>query len=170
VKSFAVHGLLALLCVAVFSAGAGDDNQHPAAEAAQSKIRIGLINLDVTGGDAALATKANDAMAQALGDIGFYKVYTQPDLEKAFESIKQKFPARCRDPRCVAAIGSALGLDRMMYGNLDKSNNRFGISLILLEVQSTQVTQRVNMETPPGVALADVVKAAVSRLHGLSSG
>jgi hypothetical protein len=159
-----------VLSLAVVSAGAGEDKQHPAAEAAQSKIRIGLINLDVTGGDAALPAKANDAMAQALSDIGFYKVYAQPDLEKAFESIKQKFPARCRDPRCVAAIGSALGLDRMVYGNLDKSNNGFGISLILLDVQSTQVSQRVNMETPPGVALSDVVKEAVSKLHGLSSG
>jgi hypothetical protein len=170
VKSFAISGLVVWMCVAALGVSAKDESTNPAPDATQSKIRVGVINLDVTGADAATAAKANETVAQTLGDIGFYKVYPQADLETAFASIKQKFPSHCRDPRCVAAIGSALGLDRMVYGELDKNGSRIGISLVLLDVQSTQVSQHVSMEAEAGATLAGVVRAATYKLHGLSAG
>jgi hypothetical protein len=136
----------------------------------QSKIRIGVLNLDMIGMDAATSTQANDQIVQVLTDLGFYKVYKQTDLEHAFESIKQRLPSHCRDPRCVAAIGSALGLDRMLYGSLDKNHDRYGITLSLLDVQSMQISQRVTMETEGAAALSDLVKTAVYKVHGLSDG
>jgi hypothetical protein len=155
------------MAVAMYCLGFCDSN---AAGDGQSKIRIGVLNLETAGMNATEATQAQDQVVQALGDLGFYKVYKQADLEHAFESIKQKLPAHCRDPRCVAAIGSALGLDRMMYGELDRNRDRFGINLSLLDVQTMQVSQHVTMETEGSAALGDLIKAAVNRLHGLSDG
>jgi len=136
----------------------------------QSKIRIGVFNLEMIGMDATGAAQAQDQIGQVLTDLGFYKVYKQTDLEHAFESIKQRFPAHCRDPRCVAATGSALGLDRMLYGQLDRNHDRYGITLSLLDVQSMQVSQHVTMETEGAAAVGDLVKAAIYRVHGLSDG
>jgi hypothetical protein len=154
--------LMVMLCCLGFSESNPGDGQ--------SKIRIGVLSLDVTGMDAAGAAQAQDQIVGVLTDLGFYKVYKQTDLEHAFESIKQRFPAHCRDPRCVAAIGSALGLDRMVYGSLDKNRDRYGIALSLLDVQTMQISQHVTMETEGSAAVADLVKAAVYKVHGLSDG
>jgi hypothetical protein len=120
--------------------------------------------------NAADASQVQEMIAQTLIDLGFYKVYKQSDLEHAFESIKQRLPAHCRDPRCVAAVGSSLGLDRMLYGGLDKNSNRYGITLSLLDVQTMQVSQHVTLETDGTVGGGDLIKAAINKLHGLSDG
>jgi hypothetical protein len=170
VKSSFVQFFIIGVCVAALGVSGKDETKGQTPDGQQSKVRIGVIGLDVTGGDAAFADKINDDVLQALNDIGFYKVYGQRDIETAFAGIKQKFPSRCRDPRCVVAIGSALGFDRMLYGRLDKNNTRYGTMLVLLDVQTTQVSQRVTMETEPGAAPTDLVKAAILKLHGLSLG
>lgn len=136
----------------------------------QSKIRIGVLNLDVIGIDAAQAAQAQDSVVQYLSDLGFYKVYAQADIERAFASIKQRIPAHCRDPRCVAAIGSALGLDRMLYGCLDKNGGRYGITLSILDVQTMAVSKHVTLETESGAPVSDLVRVAVTKLHGLDNG
>jgi len=78
--------------------------------AAQSKIRIGVLNLMVTGADENFASAINGDVVQIVSDMGFYKVYGQIDLENSYKQIKQKFPSHCTDPRCVVEIGSSLGL------------------------------------------------------------
>jgi hypothetical protein len=164
VKSIGTKSLI--MAVALYCLGFCESNPAEG----QSKIRIGMLSLDVAGMDAAGAAQAQDQIVGVLTDLGFYKVYKQSDLEHAFESIKQRFPAHCRDPRCVAAIGSALGLDRMVYGSLDKNRDRYGITLSLLDVQTMQISQHVTMETEGAGAVADLVKAAVYKVHGLSDG
>ncbi len=136
----------------------------------QSKIRIGVLNLETIGVDANTSAGTQEQIAAVLNGMGFYKVYSQADLEKAFAGIKQSFPRHCKDPRCVAAIGSALGLDRMLYGTLDKNNDKYGITLSLLDVQSTQVSQHVTLESDGAATANDLVKVAVYKVHGLSDG
>jgi hypothetical protein len=140
-----------------------------AQETAQTKIRIGLLKLDVTGADENFASSINTDMIQIVSDMGFYKVYGQSDLEKSYTQIKQKFPAHCCDPRCVMEIGSSLGLDRMIYGSIDKNGAAFGIRLFLLDIPSKQTVERVELEGEPGVSAPDLLKVAVARLHGLQT-
>jgi hypothetical protein len=164
VKSIGIKSLV--LVIMMFCLGFCETNPGDG----QSKIRVGVLSLDIAGMDAAAAAQAQAQTDQVLTDLGFYKVYRQADLERAFESIKQRFPAHCRDPRCVAAIGSSLGLDRMVYGALDKNRDRYGITLSLLDVQSLQISQHVTMETEGAAAVNDLIKTAVYKLHGLSDG
>jgi hypothetical protein len=164
VKSIGTKFLI--IAVAAYCFAYGDSN----AGDGQSKIRIGVLNLETSEMNATDATGAQDQITQVLTDLGFYKVYKQADLEHAFESIKQRFPGHCRDPRCVAAIGSSLGLDRMLYGELDRNRDRYGITLSLLDVQTLQVSQHVTLEAEGAATLGDLVKAAINKLHGLSDG
>lgn len=138
-------------------------------EAAQSKIRIGVLKLAVMGADENFASTVNGDMVQIVSDMGFYKVYSQNDLENSYAQIKQKFPTHCMDPRCVIEIGSSLGLDRMIYGSIDKNSSTFGVRLFLIDVPSKQAVEHVNIEGEPGVNASDLLKVAVTRLHGLQS-
>jgi hypothetical protein len=170
VKSSAVHVLAAGVFI-MGGLGFSMDNapqKDAAAEQVKSVVRIGAMNLDMTGMDAASMATANDALSQALSELGFYKVYGQTELAQGFEGIKQRLPAHCRDPRCIAGIGSALGLDKMVYGQLDRNASTYGISLVLLDVQKRLVDTRVTFEGEPGTAPADLIKAAVTQLHGLT--
>ena len=140
-----------------------------AQDTAQSKIRIGALNLAITGADENFASTINADMVQIVSDMGFYKVYSQADLEKAFASIKQKFPAHCDDPRCVIEIGSSLGLDRMLYGSFDKNSATFGVRLFLADVPSGQIVGQVNLEGEPGAGANDLLKVAVAKLHNIQT-
>lgn len=141
----------------------------PAQDTAHSKIRIGVLHLESTGMDESAVAAINADLEKILSDMGFYKVYPQKDLEVAVGQTKQKFPAHCRDPRCVTEIGSMLGLDRMIFGSIDKKNNAFGIRMTLLDIPSKQIVEKVAMQGEAGVGATDLLKAVVTRLHGLET-
>ena len=140
-----------------------------AQDTTHSKIRIGVLNLESSGMDENESMKINTALVQTLQDLGFYKVYQQKDLVAALGQAKQRFPNHCRDPRCVTDIGSCLGLDRMLFGSIDKNRSTLGISMTLLDVPSKQIVEKVSMEADATTPVSDLLKISVSRLHGLET-
>jgi hypothetical protein len=108
-------------------------------------------------------------MTQIVSDMGIYKVYGQSDLENSYAQIKEKFPSHCTDPRCVIEIGSSLGLDRMIYGSIDKNSTTFGVRLFLIDIPSGQTVEHVNIEGEPGVSASDLLRFAVTKLQGLQA-
>jgi len=148
---------------------AQNEEKGQSAEAIGTKIRLGLMDLDAFGIDKNAQVKVNEELYKALDEIGFYKIYVQKDLEKAFSGIKQRFPSVCRDPRCVLSVGASLGLDRMVFGNIDKNNNKYGIVLTLLDVQRKQTLEKINIESEPGTPVEDLVKEAVNKLHKIET-
>ncbi|MBD3344110.1 MAG: hypothetical protein GF401_03505 [Chitinivibrionales bacterium] len=157
------HKLGAMLFLCVLCSLFAEEREQSREE---SKIRIGVLDLDITGGDAQFAQKVQDNVVVLLEEIGFYKIYTQQNIEDAFEQIKEKFPRRCRDPRCVREVGKSIGLERMLYGSLDKNEKTFGLKLALLDVESKQTIEAVSLESEPGVDVDDLLRVAVSKLHG----
>ncbi len=135
-------------------------------EMAGLKTRIGILNPEVSGGGEKLVTEAVTHLTKYISEVGGYDIYTQDGMEKAFEEIKQRFPKYCREPRCVSAVGSALQLDRMLYGSIDKGEKTCGVRFTLVDVQSKQIIEKVSIEGAAGVGLEEVLSVAVSRLHG----
>lgn len=130
------------------------------------KVRIGVLDLQVIGGDETFAATASEQLANALTGMGSYNVFTQRVLEDAFQKVKLSFPQRCREPRCVIDIGSATGMDRMLYGRLDKNDNSYGVQLNLIDVQTRQMIGSLSLKSDPGVAPDALLKAAMAKLHG----
>lgn len=130
------------------------------------KTRIGIFNPEVSGGGERVAAEAQKSLKKSISAIGGYDIYMQEGMENAFKENKMRFPRYCREPRCVAAVGKALQLDRMLYGSIDKTEKTYGVYFTLVDVESKQVIEKVSIEGDPGIGLADVIKVAVSRLHG----
>ena len=130
------------------------------------KTRIGILNPAVEGGGEKLASEVLRNLKESVSAIGGYDIYMEEGMHKAFDENKMRFPKYCREPRCVAAVGSTLQLDRMIYGSIDKAEKTFGINLTLVDVASKQVIEKVSIESDPGIGLADAIRVAVSRLHG----
>jgi hypothetical protein len=140
-----------------------------AQDTTRDKIRIGVLRLEITGMSAEASSAINDSLCNMLSSLGFYKVYQHKDMEKALAQIKQEIPEHCRDPRCVTEIGSCLGLDRMIFGRLDKNKTAYGVNLTLLDVKSRMVVEKVSIQGAEGIAAEGLLKTAVSRLHGLET-
>lgn len=130
------------------------------------QTRIGILNLDVWGGDEAAGSEAVDMLVGHLTEVGAYDVFTQGQMESAFEKLGERMPKYCREPRCACAIGSALQMDRMLYGSLDKNEKTYGVRLTLVDVVSRQIIEHAELEGDPGAGLVDVLKVAVMQLHG----
>lgn len=154
-------GALALILIGSIAVGA----QNPALE---SRVRIGLLDVAASGGGAEFSAQASGLLAELLDEIGFYEVKRQGDIEKSFVSIKKDFPQFCTDPHCVLSVGASAGLDRMMYGSIDKGQKNFGVQLVLCDVPSKQIIQQIAIASEPGTALKDFLRAAVAKLHGQS--
>jgi len=132
----------------------------------ETKIKIGVLDLEVNGGTKKLGQEANLAMANAVKEVGFYEIQTQPQIESAFRKIGKEWPKYCNDPRCVLAVGASAQLDRIIYGVLDKNGKTYGVSLKLLDVMRKETIESVELASEAGVSLEEFLGAAVDRLHG----
>lgn len=140
---------------------------HTAAFGSDSgKVSIGILYPESYGDSHKLKEQAYQEMTKCVEDVGFYVVCPQNILEQQFKKINVEFPEHCRDPRCVIDIGSATGMDRMLYGSIDFDDNRFGVRLTLIDVVMKQKIEAVSIEGAPGVSLSEIIKTAVARLHG----
>lgn len=137
-----------------------------AEEAQGLKTRIGIFNPKVSGGGKKFAKEIIENLKKSLSEMGGYDIYTQDAMEEAFANIERRFPKYCREPRCVSAVGSAMELDRMLYGSVEKGEKTYGVRFTLVDVASKQIIEKVNIESNPGVGLADMIRVTVSKLHG----
>jgi hypothetical protein len=130
------------------------------------KLRLGILNPDIQGGKEGFSAEVQSALYDALTSLNSYTILTQQDMESSYGKIGQRLPRRCSEPRCAAEIGSTLQLDRLIYGSVDRNEKTYGIKLVLLDVDSREIVESVELEGEAGLELRDVAKAAILKLHG----
>ena len=112
----------------------------------RGKVSIGILYPESYGDSHKLNQQAYQELTKCVEDVGFYVIYQQNVLEQQLKKINVEFPEHCRDPRCVIDIGSAAGMDRMLYGSIDFDDNRFGVQLTLIDVVMKQKIEAVSIE------------------------
>ncbi|MBN1577824.1 MAG: hypothetical protein JW913_14785 [Chitinispirillaceae bacterium] len=157
-----MKALLVVLCIVSAGTAAAKDPDT----GAESRINIGILNFEQFDRAAEIAGKAQYDLVALVNDIGFYRCYDQAALEKGLSKSGKKMPLHCRDPRCVLDIGKTTGMDRMLFGSIEWRNSRCGVRMTLIDVSTRTTVETVNIQGAPGVAPADVLKAAVEKLHG----
>lgn len=137
-----------------------------AQEVEEHKTRIGIIDIDIAGGGEVFAATVHKEIHTSLGKMGAYDIHDQKGMTEALSNLEEEFPRYCREPRCACAVGSALQMERMLFGILDKGEKTFGLRFTMVDVVSRQVIEKVAIESEPGVTLAQIVDAAIQKLHG----
>jgi len=137
-----------------------------ASKSVKTKTYIGILNPEISGGDARFMEEVAGALKKNISEMGMYDIYTQQAMEKAFTDKKMRFPGYCREPECVSALGSVLHIDRMLYGSVDKGEKTYGVKLTLVDVPSRKIIETVSIEGEPGVTLNDIIRVTVNKLHG----
>ncbi|MCL2181849.1 MAG: UPF0164 family protein [Chitinispirillia bacterium] len=146
---------------------AKEEEPAAVAESAGSgpKTVLGVLLLESATGPAELAVGMTKTLIENLNAMGRYEMYYPDDISSALERNGERTPAGCRDPRCVNDIGKAIGALRMIYGSIDKNDERYGVRLEMMNVKSGGI-ETVSVEGAPGVPAKDVLAAALARVHG----
>jgi hypothetical protein len=130
------------------------------------KTQIGILPLDMTYGSTAERHEVLALLQKELTAVGGYEIHTAEAMKATFSKIRQRFPRHCADPGCAAAVGSALQMERMLYGGVDRNGEQFAITLTMVDVPSRQIIEKVALEGTEKLELDALVGLAIRRLHG----
>ena len=149
----------------------GDQAARPHFSLSQGReVSLAIFDVEPSGIDLEIADNLTQILAVELKGIEGTSVISRADIASmlALEAQKEQFD--CADAACFAEIGGALGVDKLVVGNVGLIGQRYVISLRLIDVQKVIVDNRVS-ESFVGQAdqLVAAVRAAGRALLGVES-
>jgi TolB-like protein len=127
-----------LLLPALVAAG------EPAAdEPAEEPTKVAVLALKATGLDEHVATNLTELFTSEAGEVPGLTVISQSEIKDILGFEQQKQMLGCDDESCLAEIGDALGVDRMVTGTVGKVGETFVINIKLIDSAKAQAIDRV---------------------------
>jgi hypothetical protein len=105
-----------------------------------------------------------------IAEIGLYKVIAGRDIQSMLGFERQKDVLGCTDAACLAEIGGALGVDRIVASQVGMVGSTYVVNIKLINIRQADTEGRV-YETVRGEvdALISIVKKSVQKLLGPGS-
>jgi hypothetical protein len=132
------------------------------------EISFAVFDLKATGVGPEVVQNLTQILSVEIKRIDGTKVVSRDDLMAlvAFDKEKQKFG--CDDASCLAEIGGALGVQKLLVGSVGKLAETFVINLVLMDVRKNTADNRVT-ETFKGEddQLIRATRRAVRELLGV---
>ena len=143
--------LAATLCALGLSASAAPVNAK--------RPRLAVLAIKAEGVEPSIASTVDETLTADLAKSKKYEVIGRSEIEAiaGFQSDRMKLG--CGDNSCLAEIGDALEVDRLVFGSLGKAGNTFVLNTKLLEIDGAHVIAR-DTEV---VGSADALLSAVAR-------
>jgi len=136
----------------------------PVAQAAPV-LKVGVFDLALSGLDPSLKQTALDTVAAAAAEHAGFSVVTRRDLDALLGAEKIKDTLGCTEATCLAEIGAAAGVDRIIAGSVSALGAGLVISLQFINAKYASVENRVTQQWDgPLSGFVDVVGAAVDQL------
>ncbi len=133
---------------------------------AKPKLAVLPVQLD-TSARGAVPDIFDDYVLAAVHERGRYAAIGQDDVNAVLSFEKQKEALGCDELSCFADIGGALGVDKLMVVKVAKVEQRWLVSLKLIDIRSTTVEARTtDAVTGSPAALVESVPAMVNKLFG----
>ncbi|HUB07620.1 MAG TPA: hypothetical protein VMB50_11490 [Myxococcales bacterium] len=133
---------------------------NPSARAAEKRLRLAVLALKAEGVESTLADTVDETLTADLGRAGKYEVIGRSEIEAMAGFQSERLKLGCTgDTACLAEIGGALGVDRLVFGSLGRAGSLYVLNTKLLEISKAKVIAR-DTET---VSSADGLIAAASR-------
>ncbi len=108
--------------------------------------KIGIFAINVVGLDPGIEETAIDALATVVGGTQGLSVVTRTELNAMLGAEQLKEVLGCDDVSCMAEIGLAAGVDRVVAGSVSRVEKRLLVSLQLVNVRYANVENRVTLE------------------------
>ncbi len=138
----------------------------PAAHALK-KPRLAVLAIKAEGVEPTIASTVDETLTADLAKSGKYEVIGRSEIEAmaGFQSEKLKLGCTGSDS-CLAEIGGALGVDRLVFGSLGKAGSTYVLNTKLLEIHGAHVIARDTEVVTDVDALISAVARAAQILQG----
>ncbi len=138
--------------------------------AAGGENAVAVLDIQGTGIQADLLPTLTEILTAELAALGKYKVIAGRDVQSMLGFEKQKDVLGCTDAACLAEIGGALGVDRIVASHIGMVGSTYVVNIKLINIRMADTEGRV-YETVRGEvdALIDTVRKSVQKLFGAGS-
>jgi hypothetical protein len=124
-----------------------------------SPAKIALLPISPGAGvDEKTAESISGAAAAEIHKVPGISLVTQQDMAALLGFDKQRALLGCQEESCLAEVGGALGVDRLVIGNLSKLAESWLVSLKLMDVKKARLLTRADRRLRNGT-LDDVLDA-----------
>jgi hypothetical protein len=131
---------------------------------------VAVLDIQGTGLDPNLLPTLTEVLTVEINDLGMYKVVAGRDVQAMLGFEKQKDMLGCTDAACLAEIGGALGVDRIVVSQITKVGSTYVVNIKIINIRTADAEGRV-YETVKGEvdALIETIKKSVVKLLGSGS-
>ncbi|NLD93103.1 MAG: hypothetical protein GX639_10605 [Fibrobacter sp.] len=152
-----------LVCIIAFSAVFAQDST-------ESKISLGVLKLETAGMSVKSSLALSASLRNALLSTNLYKVYNHTKIQALLTQTKQELSLECFSPECVMELGERLGLDKIIFGCVDKNREYHEIILTMVDIKSKRVEKSSNIKKSVASITTDsLLRLTVMRMHNMDT-
>lgn len=136
---------------------------------AEEKSKVAVLDIQAAGVEADLVPTLTEILTVEVDRLGKYKVIAGRDIQSMLGFEKQKDIIGCTDASCLAEIGGALGVDRIIASHIGKVGSTYVVNIKLINIRMADTENRV-YETVRGEvdALIETIRRSAHKLLGAS--
>ena len=132
---------------------------------AAAAVKIAVLTLSATGVDPNLAQNLSEVLLTEVSNLGRYQVIGSSDIKEMVGFEAQRQLATCDEGSCLAELGGALGVDRVLSGNIGKVEDVYLLNLKVIDMKKAQVVARTSGQVQGGAAkLLEHLREQVAKL------
>lgn len=134
------------------------------------KAGVAVLDIQGTGIEVELLPTLTEVLTVEIDNLGMYKVIGGRDIQAMLGFEKQKDMVGCTDAACLAEIGGALGVDRIVASHIGMVGSTYVVNIKLINIRLADTESRV-YETVRGEvdALIATIRKSVGKLLGRGS-
>jgi len=110
----------------------------------QQQVSIAVLDLTGNGVSKEIAATITEAVLAEISKEKNIKAVGMADIRAMLSLEQEKQLLGCDDASCIAEIGGALGVDRIVSGNIGKVGGTFVMQLKLINIKTAEVIRRVD--------------------------
>ena len=131
---------------------------------------VAVLDISGTGVDPSLLPTLTEGLTVEIDNLGMYKVIGGRDVQAMLGFEKTKDMVGCTDAACLAEIGGALGVDRIVASHIGKVGSTYVVNIKLINIRMADTEARVYQTVKGEVdALIKTITTSVNKLLGPGS-
>jgi hypothetical protein len=137
---------------------------------ARNDSAVAVLDIQGTGVSQELLPTLTEVLTVEIAELGLYKVIAGRDIQSMLGFERQKDVLGCTDAACLAEIGGALGVDRIVASHIGMVGSTYVVNIKLINIRMANTEARV-YETVRGEVddLINTIKKSVRKLLGVGS-
>jgi len=150
-----------ILLVMIFSFSVFASEKAP-----EKKVKISVMELKAENGiDKGVVTLLYELILTEFQEYSNLSVISKTDISSMVQYETEKELAGCDETSCMAEIGGALGVDKVVIGHVGKLGSSYVVTLKLMNIKKATVENRVSKTIPADEdKLIPVIKFLANKL------